>query len=334
MIEDARVLQEEFIPSEVEHRHEEVSRVSGALEPCIHGEPADHSILFGPTGTGKTCIARYVVTQLREVVPDLDHEYVNCWQNYNRYRVLYRLLEGLDRAADVHRQSTPKDELLERLQAGPDGPYVVVLDEVDQLQDTKVLYDLHTIPGLAMILIANRETQFFHHVDDRVASRLRGSVRVRFDTYSVDELVSILEARVRWGLAPDVISTDQLELIGDAAAGDARVAISVLRTAARLAEQDHLDEITTPVIRTAIPEGREEVDRRTVENLNEHQRILYDVIREREAVDPDELYDAYEERASDPMTARTLRKYLAKMDQYDLIEAVGEGRARVYRVGG
>lgn len=33
---------------------------------------------------------------------------------------------------DVHRQSTLRDELLNRLRDALDGPYVVVLDEVDQ----------------------------------------------------------------------------------------------------------------------------------------------------------------------------------------------------------
>lgn len=332
MIEDSRVLKEEFIPHEVEHRHEEVNRLSDALEPCLNGEAAENSMLFGDTGTGKTCIARFTLNKLQEASPNVSYHYVNCWQDYNRFRVIYRILEGQGRSADIRRRSTPKDELLERLRDGSTDPFIVILDEVDQLEDTKVLYDLYTVPYISMVLIANRETELFHYLGDRVASRLKGSVRIQFDAYSVAELVSILESRVQWGLAPGVISQEELELIADLAAGDARVAIGILRSAAHIAEREGHDEITTEVIKAAVPEARDEVDERTIQKLNEHQRILYEIIQDREEIDPKPLYETYRERIDDPVTDRTIRKYLTKMDQYDLIDAVGEGRGRVYRL--
>ena len=142
MIRDARVLDPEFVPGEVVHRDSEVNALSNALDPVTTGEPAETAFLFGPSGTGKTCLARYTVEQLREAVIDIRTQYVNCWQNYSRYRVLYRILEGLDRTIDIHRQSTPTDVLLERVQDYDGPPYVVVLDEVDQLEENGVLNDL------------------------------------------------------------------------------------------------------------------------------------------------------------------------------------------------
>jgi Cdc6-like AAA superfamily ATPase len=126
MIEDARVLREAFVPREVEHREGEVTHLSGVLEPVTRGEAADTAILTGPSGAGKTCIARYTVQQLREQHLDVEAQYVNCWQNYSRFRALYRVLEGLGRTVDIHRRSTPHDELLERL-ADYDGPPCVVV---------------------------------------------------------------------------------------------------------------------------------------------------------------------------------------------------------------
>ncbi|WP_227356684.1 Cdc6/Cdc18 family protein [Haladaptatus salinisoli] len=331
MIRDARVLQSQFIPDEVEHRNPEVNALSNALRPIMDGRTGETSLLLGPSGAGKTCIANYTVERLRENVLDIDTRYVNCWQEYTRFQVLYRLLEGIGRTVDIHRRSTPKDELLDRLREY-DGPqFVVILDEVDQLEDKSVLYDLYRMRNVSTILITNREAELFSQLDGRLTSRLQTCVRIPFEKYHLDELVSILRARARWGLSEDAVEDEQLTVIADAAAGDARVAIGILRNAARRADQSGAERITTDVVREAIPDGRHEVRQKTVEQLNPHQRTLYEVLREEGELDPGALYDAYAKRVDEPKTKRTVRNYLAKMDHYRLVVADGKNRARTYR---
>ena len=110
MITNARVLQQEFIPGEVKHRDAEVSHLSDTLRPLSTGDGRPTpSFLCGPSGAGKTCIARYTVNQLRENVVELNHQYVNCWENYSRFKTLYRILDGINQTIDIHRQSTPRD---------------------------------------------------------------------------------------------------------------------------------------------------------------------------------------------------------------------------------
>ena len=87
MIQDARVLQDEFIPKEVEHRDQEMNTLAGALDPVTRNEPAETVFLFGPSGSGKTCLARFALDRLREAVIDLNHQYVNCWQDYTRFQI-------------------------------------------------------------------------------------------------------------------------------------------------------------------------------------------------------------------------------------------------------
>lgn len=165
-----------------------------------------------------------------------------------------------------HRQSTPHDELVDRLQQH-DGPRtVVILDEVDQLEDPSVIYDLHSLPQFAIICIANKEEELFSRVDDRLVSRLRSSEHVRMDKYHDEQLYDILSARAKWGLDEDVITDDQLYRIADAAAGKA--------------------------------------DR--------------------------ENHERYSEEVDDPRTKRTVRTYLSKMEQYNLLEAEGTSRDREY----
>ena len=332
MITDARVLRPEFIPEEVGHRDREVNHLSGAFRPLLDGDPAETAMLFGPSGAGKTCIAKFTVDRLRDAVVDADRQYVNCWQDYTRFRVLYRVLDGVDRTLDVHRQSTPTDELLERLREYDGPPYVVVLDEADQLEDESVLYDLYRTRGVSMVLVANREEEFFSDLDERLRSRLRGATRIRFDRYTLDELVAILSDRVRWGLEDGVVDDDALAVAADSAAGDARVAIGVLRNAARAAERDGRERITVDAVRDAVPGARTEVRQKNVEQLTPHQRAVYDVVSEAGRVRPGDLYERYAERVDDPKTRRTVRNYLSKMAHYNLVVAAGENRGRTYHV--
>jgi orc1/cdc6 family replication initiation protein len=332
MIQDARVLQDEFIPKEVEHRDQEMNTLAGALDPVTRNEPAETVFLFGPSGSGKTCLARFALDRLREAVIDLNHQYVNCWQDYTRFRALYRILEAIGPTTDIHRQSTPTDALLERLH-DYDGPeFIVILDEVDQLHDDDLLYDLYRTAGISMILIANREEELFAQLDNRLVSRLHASRRIRFEKYDLDELVSILEDRVRWGLAEDALTRDQLACIADAAAGDARVAIGILRSAARQAEETDGEEIHSDTLHDAIPEGKREVQQKNVKQLTPHQRVLYEIVREHDAISPGELYHQYRERVDDPRSDRTVRNHLSKLAHYNLIVKSGDGRGRTYRL--
>ncbi len=331
MIVDDRVLREEFVPSEVVHRHDEVSSLSACLEPLLHDRRPEPAFCFGPTGVGKTCIARYTLDQLREQEPAVRVAYVNCWQSYTRFRVLYEILEALDRAFDVHR-STPKDELFTRLADADDAPIVVILDEVDQLEETAALYDLHRLGHVALVMIANREDELFAMLDDRVRSRLRAGTRVQFDRYGTDELAAILETRATTALEPEVVTTDQLRRIADAASGDARVGIGILRSAAARAEREPRDVITDDVLEAAVPDAKTAIRRKTLDDLPDHQQVLYELVADAGEIAPGELYDAYGRRVDEPKTERTLRNYLSKLAHYDLIDAVGERRGRTYRI--
>ena len=334
MITDARVLQPEFIPREVQHRDAEVNYLSSVLEPITDGERADPALLHGPSGVGKTCIAQYLIEQLREAVVDLNYQYVNCWEDHSRFKTLYRLLDGISPTVDIHRQSTPKDVLLERLRNTDNTPYVVVLDEVDQLEDKSLLYDLYRIQHLTMILISNTEEELFASLDDRLNSRLTNCTRIHFRAYHENELISILQDRVRWGLKDDMIDDSHLELIAANAAGDARVAIGILRQAARKVQTESTDRITADVIRNVTPEAKSEIKQKTVDRLTPHQEILYEIIANTGEIKPRTLYEAYCDRAPEPKTKRMVRNYLSKLEHYNLIAAEGNTKARRYRLIG
>ena len=330
MIRDARVLRAGFVPREIQHRDAEVNHLSSVLEPITSGEPADTAIVTGPSGAGKTCISKFVTERLREEVLDVETTYVNCWRNYTRFRTLYQILDELGQTIDIHRQSTPHDELVDRLQQY-DGPRtVIILDEVDQLEDPGILYDLHSLEQFALVCIANTEEELFSRVDDRLVSRLRSSEHVRMDKYHDEQLFDILNARARWGLEEDSITDDQLYWIADAAAGDARLAIGILRIAASTADREDQATITDEMLRDAADDARVEIRQTSLDSLTPHQQAVYDIIREYGPVGPSKIHEHYSDAVDDPRTKRTVRTYLSKMVQYNLLVAEGTSRDRQY----
>ena len=331
MITDARVLKPEFIPQEVKHRDGEVNYLSSVLRPILNGNPADPAFMYGPSGVGKTCIAQFTVEQLRENVVELNHQYVNCWEDYSRFKTLYALLDGIGQTIDIHRQSTPKDVLLDRLRNYEGPPYIVILDEVDQLEDKSLLYDLYRIPRLTMILIANSEEGLFASIDARLNSRLTDCTRIHFKKYRNDEIVAILQDRVRWGLQGNVIDEQRLTTIANNAAGDARVAIGILRKAARAAKKNNFNEIPEQVIRNVVPEAKTEIKQKTVSRLTPHQQALYEIITETDKIGAQNLHEEYRCRVADPKTQRMVRNYLSKLEHYNLIASEGNTKARIYR---
>lgn len=46
---------------------------------------------------------------------------------------------------------------------------------------------------------------------------------------------------------------------------------------------------------------------------------------------PTDIHTQYVDRVDDPRSKRTVRKYLRKLEQYNLVESEGRSPSRVYR---
>ncbi|MEZ3118055.1 Cdc6/Cdc18 family protein [Halobaculum sp. MBLA0147] len=329
MITDASVLQKGFVPDDSIHRNREVTALSRSLDPLTRGHIPDPVLLTGPSGAGKTTFTRFVVNQLEASAPETQAVHVNCWESHTRSGALFDALESLQVATALHRNSTSHDELLNHL-AAIDKPVVLILDEVDQLDDTSLIYDCYATAGVTTILITNDRGELLREMDDRVRSRLQTADHIHFDAYTSQQLADILQARVDHGLVADAISEPQLLEIGDAAAGDARVALSILRTAAQTAAYNDRTTITTSDITDAIPRGKQSVRVRTLDSLREPQQELFRLLQATGETAPGELYEEFAATRSDPPTKRTVRSWLQKLAHYNLVEYSGEGPTRTY----
>ena len=116
----------------------------------------------------------------------------------------------------------------------------------------------------------------------------------------------------------------------DAAAGDARLAIGILRTAAGNPDRENCERITDDILLDAAEDARAQIKQKSLDSLTPHQRVVYDIVREHGPVGPSKIHERYSEDVDDPRTKRTIRTYLSKMEQYNLLEAEGTRRDREY----
>ena len=132
------------------------------------------------------------------------------------------------------------------------------------------------------------------------------------DKYRDEQLFDILSARVKWGLNDDIITNDQLYRVADAAAGDARLAIGILRTAAGKADRENYERITDDILLDAAEDARAQIKQKSLDSLTPHQRVVYDIVRKHGPIGPSEIHDRYTEEIENPRTKRTVRTYLSK----------------------
>ncbi|MFB6217454.1 MAG: Cdc6/Cdc18 family protein, partial [Candidatus Aenigmatarchaeota archaeon] len=279
IIEDARVLTADFLPNRMVHRDSQITEIKRNLEPLLQNSSPRNMLLYGPPGTGKSTMAEYVVDELQKYSSNVVAGSVNCWRYPSRFKVYYNILQDLG-VNLIHRTGTPTDELVDKFQSKiQDRPSIVILDEVDQIEDERILYDFARESNAALIMIANKETALYD-VDERIRSSLEGTKEIHFPAYPKDELVDILKDRQKWGLREDVIGTSLLHRIANRANGDARVAINALRIAAEEAEADDLEEITGNIVEDALPAAEKENKSKSIDKLNHHQEVLYNIVKE------------------------------------------------------
>ncbi|WP_071933133.1 hypothetical protein [Halodesulfurarchaeum formicicum] len=60
--------------------------------------------------------------------------------------------------------------------------------------------------------------------------------------------------------------------------------------------------------------------------------MVYQIVFEQGPLNPGSIFEQYADRMDDPRTQRTVRKYLRKLTEYDLLTAEGISQTREYSV--
>ena len=203
------------------------------------------------------------------------------------------------------------------------------MDEVDHLENFDALYILSR-NNVGLILASTR----YHALID-LPSRIKSSLaltEIEFPAYKPDELFDILKDRVEYSFRPGSIKRELIRIASVAAEGDARVGLEILRRAGKKAEDKGLKEVTIEEIKQAIKEAKKTKVAFFTSKLNEHQKVIYEILGKKKKMASGMLYREYCKTVANPVVDRAYRNYMMEMVELGLVKVEGKGRWKVYEI--
>ncbi len=142
---DESVLSLDHIPQELLRRDEQIRFVLRQLGPAVRGNKPKNFILYGVRGCGKTVVVKYVLKWLQreKTVKPVRVAYINCAHNQAETHIVRDIIASIDPDTKVPACGISKGyyyaalyQAVKRLGC----VLVVVLDEINQINDDKILY--------------------------------------------------------------------------------------------------------------------------------------------------------------------------------------------------
>lgn len=348
IFKDEDVLREDYQPTTLEERDDELEKFKAYLQPVINGKQPRNVFLYGKTGVGKTAATKYLLNHLEadaEQYADLSIStvYCNCEDLTSSYQVAVELVNRF-RSADQQISTTgyPLNEvyskLYEELEA-VGGTVLIVLDEVDQIgNDDSILYQLPRARAneyletakVGIIGISN-DFKFREGLDPRVEDTLCER-EIHFPPYDAADLQAILDRRSELAFHANVLAEDIVPLCGAFAAqdrGSARQALDLLFEAGDLARRNGTERVTESEVRRA----RELLEKRQIEqsllDLTTHGHLTLFAIAlladdAKTPVRKSHVYDRYERLTHtldrDALSDRSVHSHLNELTMLGILK--------------
>ena len=283
------VLRDDFQPKSLPFREREISALLSALSPLVSGYEPPHIVVQGRPGSGKSTILPQVLDALAhhpQLVTPFTVAYVNCPLIDSDSVFLREVVAAVSGDSTAGREKRGTDALLEELRgvvASKGQQVVMVLDGIDQALphlNPEFLYGilgLNTGNSHVTVITVVRDPSFEGKLGIKTSSRFLAE-HVSFETYDEQQVTTIVEERARVALGED---PEVHEAVGTCAAyaaredgGNVRTALSTLRLAAKLAEQEGAAAVSKDHVERAVAELHVETLSRQIRGMDVQDQVL------------------------------------------------------------
>jgi cell division control protein 6 len=342
LFKDREVLRHDYIPEKLPHREDQIKLLGSTVAPVLRSERCSNIFIYGKTGTGKTAVAKYVLSHLESKAKEYGAQvkfcYINCRMTGSEYRVFAALSQSVGLSIPFTGLSV--GEVLDRFRSGLDQShiiFIIILDEVDALIKDRgdgFMYELTRInetlrqSKVSIIGISN-DLRLKEFLDPRVFSSLSEEELV-FRPYDAGELRNILLERSKLAFQDGVLSESALSISSALAAaehGDARRALDLLRVAGEVAERAGAKAVTEEHVRQAEKHIEHNRVIEALKNLTLHSKlVLLSVYHlNKPSASTGDIYDVYNELCGEMgaglLTQRRLGTLINELDTMGLVNA-------------
>jgi|GEM_PF-5126882 len=170
IIVNEKYLSPEIYPGFPLGRERQIAQLQECLKPIQRGQVPHHAWLYGPPGSGKTQITRYLVEKYCANTRSLTGIYVNCWHRRSVHSVLQEIIGQLKlletEVQDSHLKFTRLRQALQEKMT------IIILDEIDRplpSERNAIIYQILQLPRTGLICISGNPTAYFE-LDQRYLS--------------------------------------------------------------------------------------------------------------------------------------------------------------------
>ncbi len=353
LFRDRDVLSPHYVPDTLHFREHQVRELMSIVAPALQGKKPRNLMVYGKTGTGKTCSVKHVAKKFVEQNSPSRMVYINCRMYNKPYRILSKAVKAITDGMDKQGYGLPfyYEKMLEWASGG--RQLILILDEIDMAKHIdELIYTLTRANdelergGVSPIGISNR-LRFKEELDPRSKSSLYER-EMLFPPYTAPQLQKILQQRAELAFSEGAVTSGAINLASAFTAqesGDARYALKLLARAAELAEEKKVQKITDAEVNEARQVVEADLVKEAVDKLPEHhQLVLYSIARltlsgskyarfeegKEGYLFSGEVYEDYSELCTklkrQGKTARSYRSYLSDLEMLGLVTTVESGK--------
>lgn len=283
------ILRDDYIPKNLPFREKEIRALLSALSPLVNGYQPPHIVVQGRPGTGKSTILLQVLDALArhpQLVTPFSVACVNCPLIDSDSTFLREVVAAVSGDSTTGREKHGADVLLEELKGvivSKGQQLVLVLDGIDQALphlNPEFLYGilgLNTGNSHVTVIAVVRDPSFEGKLGIKTSSRFLAE-HVAFEAYDEQQVTAIVEERARVALGDDSEVHDAVVACAAYAAredgGNVRTALSTLRLATKLAEQDGAGTVSKDHVERAVAEFHVETLSRQIRGMDVQDQVL------------------------------------------------------------